>query len=197
MTYQKLMTVNGYDFFEASSAFQKAVRRGDEDLALFFGVELVLSNYDEYLWKRIKIIVSEDVGLASPVLAMQIHALYSFYKELKAKKDDKHYPWRLHVVHAILLCCRSKKSRHVDWAVITYFNGHDQEMLKVPDWALDKHTQRGRSMGRGLDHFIKEGAILENHHKVDGEDEMMRLACELLKTGKKPITGQTDDMFED
>jgi hypothetical protein len=30
----------------------------------------------------------------------------------------------------------------------------------VPDWALDQHTVEGRRRGRGLDHFLAEGAQL-------------------------------------
>ena len=30
----------------------------------------------------------------------------------------------------------------------------------VPDWALDQHTLAGRKLGRGLDHFRREGAKL-------------------------------------
>jgi hypothetical protein len=30
----------------------------------------------------------------------------------------------------------------------------------IPDWALDQHTLAGRKLGRGLDHFRKEGAKL-------------------------------------
>ncbi len=31
---------------------------------------------------------------------------------------------------------------------------------KIPDYALDMHTMKGKAMGRGLDHFRKEGAKL-------------------------------------
>lgn len=30
----------------------------------------------------------------------------------------------------------------------------------IPDWANDQHTLTGRKLGRGLDHFRKEGARL-------------------------------------
>jgi hypothetical protein len=30
----------------------------------------------------------------------------------------------------------------------------------APVWALDKHTMKGKTMGRGLDHFRAEGARL-------------------------------------
>ncbi|WP_074818989.1 MULTISPECIES: hypothetical protein [Bradyrhizobium] len=32
--------------------------------------------------------------------------------------------------------------------------------LEIPDYALDMHTMKGKAMGRGLDHFRKEGAKL-------------------------------------
>ena len=40
-----LRTVSGYDFFEVSSAMQKAIRRGDARVAGFFALELWHSNY--------------------------------------------------------------------------------------------------------------------------------------------------------
>ena len=36
-----------------------------------------------------------------------------------------------------------------------------ENMLEVPDYAIDKHTARGRAMGRGDLHFWQEGAKLE------------------------------------
>jgi hypothetical protein len=32
----------------------------------------------------------------------------------------------------------------------------------IPDYALDMHTMKGKAMGRGLDHFRKEGAPLHS-----------------------------------
>jgi hypothetical protein len=32
--------------------------------------------------------------------------------------------------------------------------------LAIPDWANDQHTPSGKMLGRGLDHFRKEGAKL-------------------------------------
>jgi len=33
---------------------------------------------------------------------------------------------------------------------------------EIPDVALDVHTRRGQLMGRGLVHFLSEGALVEN-----------------------------------
>lgn len=34
--------------------------------------------------------------------------------------------------------------------------------FEVADYMLDKHTMEGRRMGRGFEHFFKEGAVLAN-----------------------------------
>ena len=47
----------------------------------------------------------------------------------------------------------------------------------IPDWANDQHTLAGRKLGRGLDHFRKEGAKLVPEPTADDpyEDEAYRL----------------------
>ena len=67
-----MQTQKGYEFFEVSSAFQKSIRRCMEDEALYWAIELWNSNYKEYVWKRMLIIASEDVGLAEPTMPQQI-----------------------------------------------------------------------------------------------------------------------------
>ena len=48
-----IRTVCGYDFFEVSSAMQKAIRRADTGVAGFFALELWASGYRDYVWKRL------------------------------------------------------------------------------------------------------------------------------------------------
>lgn len=187
MSYQ-ILTKNGYDFFECTSSFQKSIRRCDENNALFFAVELYNSNYAEYVWKRIFVMLSEDIGLANPALPQQIWSLYEMYSLLKAKKD-KHEPEKLHFTHAVLLLVRSPKSRLVDWALIDAFRKHDERVATTPalDVALDKHTRRGKALGRGFDHFFEEGCKLENWKQQPREQEYMDSSREIL-IGTKPET---------
>ncbi len=51
----KMVTGNGYNFFEVTSALQKSIRRCNESEAMFFGIELYSSGYAKYLWKRMVI----------------------------------------------------------------------------------------------------------------------------------------------
>jgi len=191
MAQFQLKTKNGYDFFECTSSFQKAIRRGDEDNALFWAVELYNSNYAEYCWKRMFVMLSEDIGLANPYLPQQIWSLYEIYTMLKAK-NDKHEPEKLHFIHAVLLEVRSPKSRLIDWALIDAFRLHDSRLdtTEPMECALDKHTRRGKAMGRGFDHFFAEGCLLNQHIKQDREDEYM-------ESSRKILVGETvpTDLF--
>jgi replication-associated recombination protein RarA len=158
-------TRNGHPLGEVASAFQKSVRRGLEDEALHWGVELDTSNFSEYAWKRMRIMASEDVGMAEPYLPATIFALYQNWLDQRKKRDLKHGPERLFLVHAILLLVRAKKSRIVDHALITYYGNHAKR--DIPDYALDKHTGTGRRLGRGVAHFFDEGIHLENMADLD------------------------------
>jgi replication-associated recombination protein RarA len=179
MRYE-VKTLNGYEFFECSSALQKSIRRGLEDDALFWAVELSKSNFNEYIWKRLKIISSEDVGFADPLISSEINSLYQMWKDLAKKKDDKHYPERLFLVHAVIMLSRAKKSRYVDWQTCYAFGCHESRFRPIPDFALDKHTKSGRKLGRSMAHFIEEGCKLENFHPVPEEETSKQLALKAL-----------------
>jgi replication-associated recombination protein RarA len=156
-------SAGGYFLGEVASALQKSIRRGLEDDALFWATELDISGFGEYAWKRLKIIASEDVGLADPLVAVAVQSLYQSWKEQRSKKDAKHEPERLFFVHAVLLLARAQKSRMVDHALITFYEADRASIRRdVPDYALDKHTAAGRRMRRGHSHFWEEGARVEN-----------------------------------
>lgn len=181
----KITTKKGYGFFEVSSAFQKSIRRNDEDNAIYFGVELFNSGYDEYAWRRMKLICAEDIGLANPTLPANIHALYNFYQDQKKdKKENK--PERMFYLQAVIMLCRSPKSRYVDWKLIAVWREHDTKHMDIPDYAFDMHNVKGKQMGRGIDHFYHQGTVLIPHEPVEGEGKAKADAYELhvLSPGK-------------
>ena len=71
-------TQNGYDFYELLSALQKCVRRGLEEQAVYFAVELDGFN-STALWNRLRIIASEDIGCANPLMPILIETLEKSY----------------------------------------------------------------------------------------------------------------------
>lgn len=161
--FADLTTPNGHRCDETVSALQKCIRRGLEREALYFATELDLAGFPDYLWRRLRIIASEDVGLAAPEVAVQVRALsenFADQRKHNAKsKSGTRSGERLFIVQAVLLLVRAPKSRMVDHVVMVLYEG-EREPLEIPDFALDRHTKRGRQLGRGLDHFFDEGALL-------------------------------------
>ncbi|OIN61174.1 hypothetical protein BLX24_03695 [Arsenicibacter rosenii] len=173
-------TDKGYDLFEVSSAMIKCIRRGQEDEALYWAVELYNSGFVEYTWKRLRILCSEDVGLAEPGLPAEIWALYEMHREQAKKKEDKNEPQRLFLTHAILRLSRARKSRMIDWTLIWAWLTHKFRFFPIPDYALDKHNERGRRLGRSWYHFFTEGTLLHPHYEVDREKEMRSRAQDAI-----------------
>jgi replication-associated recombination protein RarA len=183
LNFGQLTTPGGYLNSEATSAMQKCIRRGLEEEALFWATELDRAGYGGYVWKRLRIIASEDVGMADPQVCVQVRVLYENWLEQRKHKDDPSLAERLFLIHAVLICVRAKKSRMVDTALITMYEA-ERPKMEIPDFALDMHTLKGRRMGRGVDHFFDEGAKIEN--EAFGRDPYHDRA----RTGRKKKHGQ-------
>jgi len=176
MSDYKLETIGGHSFYTVASAIQKYVRRGDEHKALYWFSELFMSGFDNYAWKRIKVMVSEDVGLANPMLPAQIHALYQTYVEMK-KEKNKHCPEKLPFVHAVLLLVRSPKSRIVDNLLCQYFDLRNNiQTPEFDDYVYCLHTIEGKKKGRGNRHFYEEAATITNDVMPDEYEIMDKVA---------------------
>lgn len=184
-----LTTKNGYAFDEVASALQKEIRRGNEELAYFWAKELE-DRYYKYLWKRLTIIASEDIGTANDQAVIFINALrnnYFFLRENTKKELEVDYNM---VAHAVLYLCRSPKSRECDnflWVMEHDYRGDfgmiEKNLPEIPDYALDKHTKRGRAKSRKWEHFVKEATKVNNENKEINKyaDEMDRMLASRLR----------------
>jgi len=161
MTDYEMMTEGGYRLDEAVSALQKEIRRCHEKEALYWALE-VNSKFPDYLWKRLVVIVTEDIGMANVELVNTITNLSA--RVINLRKESKRKDYDLCILgFAILAMARSKKSREGD----DYVNQILRERrlgwrLEVPDYAKDKHTKAGRAMGKTAIDFWTEGSKLEN-----------------------------------
>ena len=195
-----LITQKGYDFFEATSALQKSIRRGKEHEALYWAMEL-LPRYEFYLWRRLKIISSEDIGIANPQAIILVQILSEQYFELRKRGD---MGCLLMVANAILFLCRSKKTRLADHFICAMIQEREQGILrlKIPNYALDMHTRRGKAQRRGLQHFKEEGAKLspkdmniedpyeERSYELEGSKEAKTLSWKKLQNKDKEDANQ-------
>lgn len=169
---QQVLTSNGYDLFECVSALQKEIRRCNEKDSMYWAVELYNSGFAPYVWKRLIIISTEDIGLANPMAPVIINALHAQYEKL-SEKTDKKQQCRLPYTQAVLFLANSPKSRHTDWALNYHFDSHwfvDTEKKEIPDYAIDIHTRKGKALGKTINNFFEEGSFVDNHHLIENED---------------------------
>jgi replication-associated recombination protein RarA len=185
MQVGQLMTEGGYLNSECTSAMQKCIRRGLDEEALFWATELDLAGYGAYVWRRLQIIASEDIGLADPNICVQVRALYENWIEQRknAHKERRNVTGRIFLVHAVLICARAKKSRMVDTATITIYES-ERPQREIPDFALDMHTAKGRGAQRGVDHFFKVGAAIKNAERSLLPDRYLKRAWHARRTAR-------------
>jgi replication-associated recombination protein RarA len=153
-------TKHGYDHYELLSALQKSIRRGLEYEAAHFAVELEEFN-PTMLWNRLKIIASEDIGPANPLMPLLVDLMQKQYLTEKSKLAESAY--KLYLINAVVCLCRSQKSRVTDdLQTVVYMEREAGKLPLIPDFALDKHTARGKALGKGIDGFFTEGNKVAN-----------------------------------
>lgn len=154
-------TQDGYPFGECVSALQKCIRRGQTREAVYWAVEIEGCGGKEasYLWHRLKVICSEDIGPTPEgnQVTILVSTLGESYADARKRKNRA---TRLFLVHAIIAMCAAPKTRVADYLGHAVYR--QTERYEIPDVALDKHTARGRRMGRGQEHFLSEGQHIEN-----------------------------------
>ncbi|HWE82655.1 MAG TPA: hypothetical protein VG265_13480 [Gaiellaceae bacterium] len=123
-------TPGGFVVGEVVSALQKSIRRGDEEGALTWATELDRAGFGDYVWKRLRIIASEDVGIGDPAAMVATRVLYEAWRarataEKKAWKDGDPQPRvsRLYLVEAVKSLARARKSRIGDHVYLLFFQG--------------------------------------------------------------------------
>ena len=100
------------DFYRAMSALQKAVRRGNTELACRAAHALIMANQEQNCWRRIATIAMEDVGLANPYAVACAIALASS-KILRAQ-----LVWKKCLFWILEELCGSPKSRDLTDVVV-------------------------------------------------------------------------------
>lgn len=172
-----LRTAGGHSLDQAASALQKSVRRGLEEDALYWAQELE-SRFPQFLWKRLIVIAHEDVGIATPDVIPFVGACKDQYYWLL--DNSKHCT--LPLINAVMFMCRATKTRRADyWHSIIYLTDMRKD---VPDFALDKHTAAGRDMGRNVEHFYDQGAVIQPSDPALEEELLGR--ARRIDQAKKP-----------
>jgi len=169
----QLRTMRNYNFSEVSSAMQKAIRRGDAQLAGYWALELWSSGFGRYVWKRLLTVSAEDCW---GILTQEVKALHDSYLVVNDGVPAKQARGRIFISKAVILLCLAKKSRdpdHLQNFVYDQQAGLDENTLaeelrssepyvQIPDYAYDCHTREGKKRGKTKADFFKaEQAALE------------------------------------
>lgn len=155
--YDDIITASGYTGDIMISALQKFIRRGMEEEAAQAAYELFLCGEElaDYVWKRLMVISTEDIGLGDVNAPVVVQSLYSSSEKLGYGSTD--YP--LFLVHAVRYLCTCKKDR--DSANLTSLTKRQiakGKTLECPDYVFDMHTKQGQEKNRGYSHFFDEAA---------------------------------------
>lgn len=81
----RLRTINEYYLDEVVSTLTKEIRRGNEDAALYWALEMVEGGFANYFWNRLAVMTPEDVGLADPLAVVLVNSAAQLY-ERRVKK---------------------------------------------------------------------------------------------------------------
>ncbi len=192
MSYTMIKTAGGLSAHECVSALQKHIRRGREEEAMAVFFEMARTGKSLFTWavNRLRIIAHEDIGLASPQAVI--------FSSLALNDAEKWYPrklsWKLAVADVILMLSRAAKSREADHfqSAVSLEAVYHNRVPTIPDEALDKHTMRGKRMGRGVEPFVNEGTQLVPPNPNDPYRERAEeIWCLEEKTGVK-IDGMSE-----
>jgi replication-associated recombination protein RarA len=160
--WRRVETVHGFAADEVISALQKFLRRGRlEDAALIaYEMYATSAELEECLWRRLEVISIEDVGFGNMNLPAVIDALYAMHHRVQ-RNDPGRFLFAAHAVRLIATSPKDRTSDELAWWTAAMADAGER-LPEIPDFALDVHTRRGCEMGRGDEHFLLEGALLEN-----------------------------------
>lgn len=154
--WENAKTVNGLTADEVISMLQKAVRRGLEEDAVDAAYELYLTSreLEHVMWRRLIMIAMEDIGFGDLQAAVIVYTYYQAKDLFERDNGDR----QLTFIQAIRYLCRSPKERSSSYYQNLQMSKFDRGyVMEVPDYALDKHTKRGKEMGRDTMYFYTDG----------------------------------------
>ena len=157
-----ITTKGGYDFYEVSSAMQKAIRRADIAVAGFFALELWESGFRDYVWKRPFTISAED---CFGIITKEIEALWQGHELVNKKATSP--KGRIFVSKAVILLCECRKCRDADHLQNLIYDRKEIDVEKwiedvrlnpipIPQYTFDVHTRRGKKQGRTKEEFFRD-----------------------------------------
>jgi replication-associated recombination protein RarA len=167
--YTRMTSPRGIPVDQLVSVLQKEIRRSHVDNAVLAAYEMHTTSraVAAHLWRRLRLIAVEDVGMGAPLAPVLLRELQADY-DASAGTD-----W-MQVVHAVRYLATAPKDRtsseHADYVRTMVEAG--QLVVSVPDYAFCVHTRAGQERGRGLLQWWENGARV--HDELPTADHTYR-----------------------
>ncbi|MGL4589840.1 MAG: hypothetical protein ACRCUP_06365 [Mycoplasmatales bacterium] len=164
--WSKVYSVNDYLVEELISALQKSIRKAKTEDACFFAYEMYITSreLENLLWLRLTTIAVEDIGFGNLDAIVYVNNLDEARKKFEYRSVDR----SMFFIHAIRILCESTKDRSSDILKNIVIKSVAMGKLKeIPEYAYDKHTAKGRSMGRDSMHFLNVASQVIPQLEVD------------------------------
>lgn len=141
----ELTCVDDYQFDELSSSLFKMMRQNREVSACWAAYLLHRSGYFKYVWKRLLVFTSEDVGNANPMAVTVIMSLKQSYDFCVDSKNRQSITAYTILFQAVQYLCRSMKTREADsLATLIDTEYRNGKRIEIEDWTKDPHTEYGK-----------------------------------------------------
>lgn len=169
-------TKGNYNMYLVGSAYQKAIRRGDREVAMFSALELVRSGYEGFFHSRTSTILLEDLRLR-PCEAHLLTAIDRLQAMMDGVFEDDEGMRYAAAMRIASLMAEAEASRELlpmknYWLEIaeerleTIKNGSKPEhsfpldaIKDSAEWVLaDQHTATGSRAGRNMAHYQIEAS---------------------------------------
>lgn len=187
----QLFTKNGHSMYDMVSLLQKAVRRGDAEIAGYAANEL-RGRYNAYLWRRLLAISAEDCYGIMTKEIMALQQADDVYNQ--RRKGYEREP--LFISKAITLLLYARKNRDADYFSCNLMESEKvknyDEYLKIedckfegmPSYAYDCHTIEGKRRGKTVaDFIVTEQRELDNPQAGIFDEESWSRFLDVQKTG--------------
>jgi len=157
--WTRVRTVNDLPADEVRSMLQKAIRRGWLEEAVLAAYELYATGpeAEDLLWSRLDIIGAEDIGFGLIEAPAIIEALDA--QRRRFPRGGERWLFAAHAVRLLATATKDRTSAEIEsWAKEMVDSG--ERVVTIDDLAIDMHTARGQEAGRGLAHFLADGAVV-------------------------------------
>jgi putative ATPase len=146
--------------FDTISAFIKSIRGSDPDAALYWMARMIKAGEEpRYIFRRLLISASEDVGMADPYALGVVEAAASAYDRVGLPEGN------FHLTHAVLYLATCPKSN----SSLAFFDALDavaKEEAEVPnhmrDSSRDKHSF-GHGKGYKYPHAFRDHWVAQQY----------------------------------